>query len=86
MFNSNEELPSKKNGKYYQNTNAHVIDTYHLLNNNCTTKAINAINSLGSNFFQTTSYIPSFNEKGYNGQANKVFIAPISLSIYLHWK
>ena len=84
IFYSTEELPSKEGKIYYQNSNARVIDTYHLLYNNCTTKSIQAINSLGSNMFSAETYIPSPNGRGYHVNGNKSFIMPLCLYLYLY--
>ena len=85
IFNSSQELPSKNTGKFYNNPNAHVVDTYNLFRNNCTTTAVKAINSLGSSFFQEIS-IPSFYNKGGNVNLNKQFWTPQGLSMFLKTK
>ena len=85
LFYGSIELPSKETGKYYQSSNAHVIDTYHLLNNNCTTKSVHAINALGSALFQKT-YVPSANGKGYNMNLNLMFVSPLNLYMYIRKK
>lgn len=46
MFKSSNIKPSK--GKYKNVDNARVVDTYDLLNNNCTTKSVEAI-KIGTN-------------------------------------
>lgn len=81
VFYGSEETPSNERSKYYQNPNAHVIDIYHLLNNNCTTKSIQAINALGSNMFYQQTYIPSPNGQGYYMNGNIMFIPHIDYLI-----
>ena len=85
MFDTSIELPSKVSGAYYQNSNAHVIDTYNLFSNNCTTKAVQAINALGSTFFQE-GIVPSPNGRGYELNINKQFTTPVGLCMFLKLK
>jgi len=42
MFNSSDQKPSGE-GKYANANNARVVDTYDLLDNNCTTKTVEAV-------------------------------------------
>ena len=82
IFYSTKETPSNYQSKYYKNSEAHVIDTYHLLYNNCTTKAVQAINAVGSKLF-INNYISSPNGRGYDINTYKMFISPLGLYLYL---
>ena len=46
-FNSSDKTPTE--GEYVNDDNARVIDEYKILENNCTTISIEAINSSGGN-------------------------------------
>ena len=43
IFNSSDKIPTK--GKYADNENARVIDTYNIFNNNCVTTSIDGVQS-----------------------------------------
>ena len=57
MFNASEEKPSKK--RYSSAENARVIDEYDLLENNCTTKSLEAIKIGTDGAFDIESNSPS---------------------------
>ena len=59
-FNSSTQLPNNPNSEYYDNSLAHVVDEYDILNNNCATTVSQALNSAGSNVL-----------KGYMQQTSK---------------
>ena len=48
LFDSSEQLPSERSKRYANDPDAHVIDEYSLLNNNCTTFVSDLINKSGS--------------------------------------
>ena len=48
LFDSSEKLPSEISKRYANDPDAHVIDEYSLLNNNCTTFVSDLINKSGS--------------------------------------
>ena len=82
LFNASEIHPSK--GKYKNNENAKVIDTYDLWNNNCTTKSIEAINMGTEGDFDIESFSPAnidtqlhYKSKNNNSNIIKVLINKI---------
>ena len=58
-FNSSIIRPSTPGMEYYNSPNAHVIDQYRLLNNNCAVMVSKALNAAGSNVLKGEMLQPS---------------------------
>ena len=84
VFNSSTQLPNSPNSDYYNNPNAHIVDEYSLLNNNCTTKVSEALNRAGSQILKGDDLVPASNYGMWRSYKTlQIFNTPIGLQNHL---
>ncbi len=83
-FYSSDRLPNNPNSVYYNAPYAHIIDSYKLLDNNCTTFVSDVLNQLNSNALETVKVYPIGVNGYYTIPVKERFILPFSLQQHLN--
>ena len=83
-FYSSDKLPDNPKSVYYNAPYAHIIDSYKLLDNNCTTFVSDVLNQLNSNALETVKVYPVGVNDYYTIPVKERFILPFSLQQHLN--
>ena len=83
-FYSSDKLPDNPKSIYYNAPYAHIIDSYKLLDNNCTTFVSDVLNQLNSNALETVKVYPIGVNDFYTIPVKERFILPFSLQQHLN--
>ena len=84
LFDSSGQLPSERSKRYANDTDAHIIDEYSLLNNNCTTFVSDLIKMSGSKVlnYQRVIYASPIGSPITIPSTHR-FVNPRSMKLYL---
>ena len=83
-FYSSNSQPSNPNMEYYNSSNAHIIDQYHILNNNCAVMVSNALHEAGSKVLNGYILQPTKTFGQWTSVlVPKVYISPLGLQNHM---
>ena len=85
IFYSSKKMPDNSDSKYFNNPSAHIIDSYKLTSNNCTTFVSDVLNQAGSNALESIAIQQTSTFGTYRAFSVKErFIVPASFKRFLN--